>query len=238
MVAVDDDELKVLRHPIPFMAAASALPVLAAWVDADVAEPISDVLPMGRIRNVYRPLTDDGTALVDGYRPIGDAWVHTNATFAFGASLALIQAFSLAALADEHDDLSETNAAFEAAHAEDARQRWTSVTAEDRDRARWWAGAAIDPLDPASSMPLFLRHVVYPAASRDPDIFRKVARRIDAVDPIDALEADSALLDRARHIHHALVAGGQLAPTGRPDRGELHAIIEANHESRGLAPTR
>lgn len=227
MVATDDDELKGLRHPVAFMAAASTLPGLAAWVDPDLVEPVSDVLPMGRIRNVYRAITGDGAALIDGYRPIGDAWLHTNATFAFGASLALMHAFSLAALSDEHHDLSEANAAFEAAHAEDARQRWASVTAEDRDRARWWSGEPINPLDPASSMPLFLRHVVYPAATQDDDLFRKVARRIDALDPMDALEADSALLDRARQIHHTLVAGGQLPPSGRPDRGELCAVIAA-----------
>lgn len=227
MVAAGDDELKVLRHRAPFMAAASALPGMAAWIDADVSEPVSDVLAMGRLRNVYRPTGEDGASTLDGYRPIGDAWIHTNPTFAFGASLALAHAFTLAACIDEHHELRESQAAFEAVHAADAGQRWTSVTAEDRDRIRWWSGEAIDPLDPASSMPLFLRHVVYPAASHDPDIFRKVARRIDALDPVGALEADTALIDRARRIHHALVAAGRLPPAGRPDRNELCDVLAA-----------
>jgi len=117
--------------------------------------------------------------------------------------------------------------AFEAAHAADAQQRWISVTAEDRDRARWWSAETIDTLDPASSMPLFLRFVVYPAATRDPAICRQVARRIDALDPVDALEGDTILLERARRIHHMLVASGQLPPSGLPERAELFAAIAA-----------
>ncbi|HEY5988338.1 MAG TPA: hypothetical protein VIV12_18470, partial [Streptosporangiaceae bacterium] len=180
----------------------------------------------------FRPVADDGHVLVTGYRPIGDAWVHTNPTFAFGASLALIHGLSLAALLGEHRDWVTANEAFEAAHAPDAQQRWAAVTAEDRDRARWWLGEKIDPLNPASSMPLFLRLVVYPAATRDPEILRRVARRIDALDPVDALQRDTALLDRARRIHHTLTAKGQLPPAGRPERGELLAIIDAAQHRR------
>jgi NAD(P)-binding Rossmann-like domain len=228
MVGAGDGELKkVLRHPVPYMAAAKALPGMAAWVDPDIAEPVSDVLPMGRIRNVFRPIASDGRPDINGYRPIGDAWIHTNATFAFGASLALSHGFSLAALLDGHGDVMTASEAFEAAHAADALQRWASVTAEDRDRARWWSGETIDPLDPASSMPLFLRFVVYPAATQDPAICRRVARRIDALDPIDALEADTVLLERARRIHHTLAASGQLPPPGRPERAELLAAVTA-----------
>ncbi len=156
-----------------------------------------------------------------------DAWIHTNGTFAFGASLALIHGFSLAALLDDYGDTVAASEAFEAAHAADAQQRWISVTAEDRDRARWWSGETIDTLDPASSMPLFLRFVVYPAATRDPAICRQVARRIDALEPVDALEGDTILLERARRIHHMLVASGQLPPSGLPERAELFAAIAA-----------
>jgi hypothetical protein len=75
------------------------------------------------------------------------------------------------------------------------------VSAEDHDRARWWSGDPIDITDPAVSVPLFLRFVVYPAASRDPDLLRAVARRIDALDPVDRLAAQPELLHRARSLH-------------------------------------
>jgi hypothetical protein len=176
---------------------------------------------------VFRPITGNGHPAVNGYRPIGDAWIHANATFTFGVSLALIHGFSLAELLSEHSDVMTASEAFEAAHTADAQQRWASVTAEDADRARWWSGETIDPLDPASSIPLSLRFVVYPAATRDPAICRRVARRIDALDPIDAFEADSVLLEQARRIHHTLAASGQLPPPGRPERAELLAAVTA-----------
>jgi hypothetical protein len=178
------------------------------------------------------------TAMVDGNRPIGDAWIHTKPTFAFGASLALTHAFSLAELLDEHHDPAVASEAFDAAHAADAGQRWAAVTAEDRDHTRSWTGERIDPLDPASSMPLFPRSVVYAAADHDPDILRRVARCIDALDPLDALEQDDTLLDRARKIHQTLSANGELLSARAPDRDELVGTMKAasrtvtNHHAR------
>lgn len=225
MAAAGDAELKALRRSGPFMAAAAAIPEIEEWTHPDRAEPISGVLAMGALRNVLRPIAAGGRPLVDGYRPIGDAWVHTNPTFAFGVSLALTHGFSLAALVDRDGDPATVGQTFEAAHATDVGQRWAAVTAEDRDRTRWWSGEPIDPLDPASSMPLFLRSVVYPVAGHDPEILRRVARRVDALDPVDALERDAALIDRARRIHHRLTATGQVSRAPGPDRAQLLAKI-------------
>ncbi|HEY5985999.1 MAG TPA: FAD-dependent oxidoreductase, partial [Streptosporangiaceae bacterium] len=44
MVGAGDAELKALRHPVAYMAAAASLPGVAAWIDPGTARPISDVL--------------------------------------------------------------------------------------------------------------------------------------------------------------------------------------------------
>ena len=62
----------------------------------------------------------------------------------------------------------------------------------------------------------------YPAAATDPDFFRAVARRVNVLDPLDALEHDDQLIARADQI---MAAGGLAAQAG-PSRSELLETIE------------
>ena len=70
----------------------------------------------------------------------------------------------------------------------------------------------VDITDPAATVPLFLRFVVYPAAVRDPDLLRAVARRLDALDPVDRLAAHPELLDRARALDAERAADRPVVP--------------------------
>ena len=71
-------------------------------------------------------------------------------------------------------------------------------------------------------MALFLRLTAYPAAAHDADLFRAVARRVNLLDPPDALQADNTLIERARQIaQHA-----SPPPTMGPTRNELLALLE------------
>jgi 2-polyprenyl-6-methoxyphenol hydroxylase-like FAD-dependent oxidoreductase len=133
-----DREFRALRHPEAYMRAARLLPGVAAWTDPDAALPITPVLPFGQVTNTVRDYLMSAGPVAPGLQPVGDALCHTNPSFAFGASMALHQAFTLAdllAVAADHDDLARR---FAAAVGEDLRDRYRAVAEEDRDRARWW----------------------------------------------------------------------------------------------------
>jgi 2-polyprenyl-6-methoxyphenol hydroxylase-like FAD-dependent oxidoreductase len=181
---------------------------MASWLDA--AEPITSVLPMGQLRNTLRETSVDGAPLVTGLVPIGDARCHTNPTFAFGLSISLGHARALAAAVDSAGDETDLVSRFEQAVGADAAQRYEAVAAEDNDRVRLWSGEPINPTDRTDSMPLFLRSVVYRVAAEDPALLRAVCRRINLLDPIDALAADEELLDRAERL------STEVPPAGAP----------------------
>ena len=193
MAPPGDRAFRELRHAEAYMRAARLLPGVAAWIDPDAARPLTPVLPFGQVTNSVRDFLPDGSPVAPGLQPIGDALCHTNPSFAFGASMALHQAFTLSdllAVAGDHHDLARR---FDAAVGADLRDRYRAVAAEDRDRARWWGGEPIDITDPTASMALFLRAVVYRMAPADPRLLRAVVRRIDLLDPPDRLEQDREL---------------------------------------------
>jgi 2-polyprenyl-6-methoxyphenol hydroxylase-like FAD-dependent oxidoreductase len=193
-----------LRRPDAFERVARTLPVVASWLDA--ATPITDVLPMGRLRNRLRQTVVDGAPRATGLIPIGDARCHTNPTFAFGLSLGLRHATALGAAVATATDDTDLVQRFEASVGVDAEARYEAVSAEDRDRVRLWSGERVDPTDRSESMPLFLRTVVYRAAAADPSLLRAVCRRINMLDPIDELPENTELLDHAEAIFRELPA--------------------------------
>src|SRR5215211_7766276 len=172
-----DRDFRALRHPQEHLRAARLLPGVAAWIDADAARPVTPVMPFGQVTNTVRDYLTAAGPVAPGLQPIGDALCHTNPSFAFGASMALHQAFTLAdllAVAADHHDLARR---FDAAVGEDLRDRHRAVAAEDRDRARWWGGEPIDVTDPAASMALFLRAVVGGAGGQHPATNRQQPTR-------------------------------------------------------------
>jgi len=54
--------------------------------------------------------------------------------------------------------------------------------------------------------------VVTRAGLRDPEILRAVCRRINLLDPVDALAADTGLLDRAEQIFSEMPPGDPPPP--------------------------
>jgi hypothetical protein len=70
-------------------------------------------------------------------------------------------------------------------------------------------------------MALFLRLTAYPASVRDPELFRAVARRVNLLDPADALGRNAALVERALE----LVAEGGPPPAAAPPREALLETI-------------
>jgi 2-polyprenyl-6-methoxyphenol hydroxylase-like FAD-dependent oxidoreductase len=223
MIPPWDRELRALKSEAAYMTAARSIPPLVPWIDPDCAEPITPVLPMGSLQNLHRSLVVDGEPVATGIQPIGDALCHTNPTFALGASLSITHGFSLAEAAATADDGHALALAFEETAGVDAAARFDAVSAEDRDRIRLWKGDQIDIRDPGDSMALFLRLTAYPASMGDPDLFRAVARRVNALDPPEALEGDEALVARALELAAARAPAPQLGPS----RDELLGLISA-----------
>jgi 2-polyprenyl-6-methoxyphenol hydroxylase-like FAD-dependent oxidoreductase len=223
MAPVWEPDWRELRQPDRFERVARKLPVMADWLDA--ATPITDVLPMGQLRNRLRRTVVDDAPVVTGLVPIGDARCHTNPTFAFGLSLGLHHATALGATIAAAADDTDLMLRFEASVGADAEARYEAVSAEDRDRVRLWSGEPINPTDRSESMPLFLRTVVYRAAAADPTLLRAVCRRINMLDPIDALPEDTRLLDRAEELYRGLPS---VPPTSRGVVvGALHDSVSA-----------
>jgi len=221
MIPPWDRELRALKSEDAYLAAALSIPALAPWVHPDQAEPITPVLPMGSLQNLHRTLVTDGEPVAVGVQPIGDALCHTNPTFAYGASLSINHGFTLARIATETEDAAAIAIAFDDAVGSDAAARFKAVSAEDRDRLRLWEGEPLDVRKPGDSMALFLRMTAYPAAANDPELFRAVARRVNLLDPPDALEHEDQLIARAEEIARA---GGVSSPAG-PSRDELLEAI-------------
>ena len=223
MIPPWERDLRVLRFEKAYMAAALAMPALVPWVHPDQSEAMTEVIPMGSLQNVHRSLMVDGEPVAVGIQPIGDALCHTNPTFAYGASLSIHHGFTLARVAGQSDDLPGVARAFDAAVGADAAARFDVVSAEDRDRLRHWKGEPIDVREPSDSMPLFLRLTAFPAAAKDPDLLRAVARQVNLLGPPDALQRDEALIERAR----AIAADEGSPPPVGPARTELLETISA-----------
>ena len=90
-----DRELRGLRREEAHMAACSAIPMLQSLVDPEIADPITPVLPMGSLQNTLRNYVPNGQPVALGIIPVGDAYVHTDATFALGLSMSLIHTVAL-----------------------------------------------------------------------------------------------------------------------------------------------
>jgi hypothetical protein len=195
MIPTWDKELRALRDPDAFQRLAVQLPQVGTWLES--TDPVPPVLPMGTLRNTLRRIVDDDAPVVTGLVPIGDALCHTNPTFAFGASLSLSHAVHLADIAERAADHRELVCTFDDAVGADAAERFGAVSAEDADRLRLWSGQPIDVTRRDETMPMFLRFVAYRVAMNDPELLRAVVRHIDALDPVDALADNDALLDRA-----------------------------------------
>lgn len=223
MIPTWDRELRALRFEQAYMAAALAMPALVPWVHPDQSEPITHVLPMGSLQNLHRSLVVDGAPVASGVQPIGDALCHTNPSFAYGASLSLKHGFTLADIADRHDDPKGRALAFDHAVGADAADRFDAVAAEDRDRLRLWRGEPLDVGNPDDSLALFLRMTVYTAAAHDADIFRAVAGRVNLLEPASALGKNQTLVERARRL---TTERGAPSPGG-PPRDELLKLVSA-----------
>ena len=219
-------ELKLLRHSAAFDAATELMPALWSWVNPDMSEPITDVLPMGSLQNTLRTPVDGRPSAI-GLISVGDALCHTDPVFSLGLSFCLIDARELRTTLEEHgDDLEATALAFDAAVRPDLMERYVFATALDDLRVRRWSGEAFDiARRDGGAYPLFIMAAGMAAALVDPEVFRRVIRRNYFLDSLRGVDEDVALQERIETIFAEVLATPR--PRPGPERDELLEAMRA-----------
>jgi len=233
-VATHDDELRSrLIDAGGFELAAATLPTTRPWVQADRAEPITDVHVMGGLLNRRVDfLDDDGRPLVLGFHAAGDAHTCTNPLYGRGCSLAMVQAALVAdALAEHPDDPAARAVAYEQASDREVRPWYRASVNQDRlNRAEADGAATIDgsadpgETDPAAIEKAFMRDLMkdglMPAVRTDATVFRAFVRSFNLLDPPDALITDPEVVGRVMTAYQERDQRPPEPPLG-PPRDEL-----------------
>ena len=220
-----DQELKSLRHAAAFEAAVATMPALNGWTNADMAEPITDVLPMGSLHNTIRSF-DDGRRTVPGLIGVGDALVHTDPSLSLGLSFALLHAKYVASSVRDHaNDLEAIGDAFEAMARPEMEERYAYVAAIDDTRTRLWAGETIDHRHADGGAYAFFTYAAAGVASlADGDLARALFRRHGFLDPLAVLDNDPSSSHSSRTSGSSLVTAPRATRVG-PPRDELLEVI-------------
>ncbi len=220
-----DTELKALLKEVDaYERAVTAIPMMAAWVNPDLVDPITPVLPMAGLRNTLRTFVVDGRPVARGAVPVADAYCHTNPSLALGLSYSLIHAFALAdALRVGSGDI---EVAFFDATYPTVEERFRLAVAADRDRLRMWSGDKINFLRrDGGSLPLFNAIVPMIAAMADGEIGRRALGKWGFLTPAADVDDDAALLERAEQVVAEMLAKN---PPQKPiARDELIARMRA-----------
>ncbi|MEO7664176.1 MAG: hypothetical protein ABIV26_03555 [Candidatus Limnocylindrales bacterium] len=202
------------------------MPALWSWVDPDMAEPISEVLPMGSLQNTLRnPI--EGRLPAIGLVSAGDALCHTDPVFALGLSLGLVASGELArAVCDHGSDLESVALAFDAAMRPEMAERFALATETDGLRLRLWAGETFDIAHrDGGAYPLFLAAAGGAAALADGEVLRAIVRRNYFLDPLSVIDADVVLQERIERIFGDLMAIRR--PRPGPTRDDLLEAMRA-----------
>jgi 2-polyprenyl-6-methoxyphenol hydroxylase-like FAD-dependent oxidoreductase len=210
-----DAALKGLRHPAAFEAACRAIPGLAEWTDPDRAEPVTDVLPGGPLRNAYRGQEGiDGRTAMPGLVSVGDAVATTTPSFGRGVATTFLQVRQLLALLDGAADPSMVGEAFDA-WCRDNMLPWVRDHVHmDGDLVRRWQGGHIDLSQRLPSDLILAAAAVDPRINAAASIYMSMRELPGCLDPVEPL---------ARSVYET---GWRRPYSPGPDRGELVDIIE------------
>jgi len=220
-----DPAFRGLAREAGYTEAISRFTSLAPFVEAEVSEPITSVVPFGSLQNVYHPPLLDGRPPVFGLHFIGDAYCHTNPLFAWGLCLGLDYGFRLGRIIDDHpDDVEAQGLALASETQVEAEQCYQAVADEDHDRTLTWEGSP--PSGPWLGMTFarFVRQCAQPAAMVDTTVARSVLRRSELLDLPNDLMQQAGIVDRIKGLQPDL----QRPPAGSfPTRAELLELLAA-----------
>jgi len=239
----DADLRRRLQDPDAFLRAAAAIPTTRPYVEADRAEPFTEVHLMAGLLNRRRWFTtDDGAPRVLGLHAVGDAHTCTNPLYGRGCSLAIVQAQLLAdALADHDLDHEARALAFESSSEREVTPWYRAAVAQDRlDRSA--ADLPAGPADLADDVgtdedvdgPVsreqaelarsILRDGLFPALRSDSVVLRAFLRMLNLLSPPDALVRDGDVVTRVMQVYARRGERPPEAPAG-PERDELLQVL-------------
>jgi 2-polyprenyl-6-methoxyphenol hydroxylase-like FAD-dependent oxidoreductase len=226
-VPTNDRELMAMRDEDAWEAVIRTLKPLEPWTTEGLADPITGVESMARLRNRIRRFVVDGEPVATGLAVIGDAAVATNPWYGKGCSQAGIAADALSnALATHGRDRVAVAHAIDAAVRADLEPHYALAVRQDSDRMKLH-GAILDATEPdamASATRDFIFNGLIPATRSDADVFRAFFRAFNMLDAPDALMANPKVVAASMA---ALAKKDQRPPLPKlgPDRPELLAVM-------------
>ena len=228
-VPTNDRELMAMRDEHAWEAAIRTLKPLDPWTADGLAEPITGVESMARLRNRIRRFVVDGEPVATGVVVIGDAAVATNPWYGKGCSQAGIAADALSEALVEHGrDRVALALALDAAVRTELEPHYALAVRQDTDRMKMHA-AMHDGAEPdavASATRDFIFNGLIPATRVDADVFRAFFRAFNMLDAPDALMANQKVVQGAMTAH-AQKDQRPPAPKLGPDRDEFLAVMAA-----------
>lgn len=218
IVPVDDPAFRELRDVASWTAAARAVPGWREWIDPARAEPITArVAIMGQEHNTYRRFVDQGRPAALGVHVIGDARCQTDSLFAWGCANAMFTAAALVDVIAEHAGDPEAQAlALESRVERELCGRFEYAQSWDH---AWHQARHGDEPEPTRRSRT-IDDIIIPALDHDTTVLRGFLRWDLQLDPVDQLEHDTSIIDRARSIEIP-----SKAPESFPSRDELLAVM-------------
>lgn len=232
-----DDELRDLRHNWAWEAAVRSIDSMAPWIDPSQARPVRDVEVMHDQQNIRRHFVVDGEPLVTGLLPVGDALCATNPFYGWGASLALTYAFAAVDAIISSDDLRTVACRYDATVSREVDACYTESAAMDRIRIYQWQGVEVPPEDAeVAEQQELLSLGVIAGMGKDNVLLRAFLRRMNLIEPPDALYDDPEVMARACAVRDRIK--GRPPRRFGPTRDEMLAILAAARPARAAAPAR
>jgi 2-polyprenyl-6-methoxyphenol hydroxylase-like FAD-dependent oxidoreductase len=224
-----DRDLMALRDEAAWEAAIRTLTPLAPWTEDGLADPISGVEAMARLRNRIRRFVVDGEPVATGLVVIGDAAMATNPWYGKGCSLAGIAAEALSgALARHGRDRGAIAQSMDEAMRTEIEPHYQLACRQDADRIKlhtaMYEGSDPDPA--AAATRDFILNGLIPATRIDPDVFRAFFRSFNMLDDPNALFADPNVLTAAGAAHATKNERPEQPDLG-PPRDELLRVMSA-----------
>ncbi|MFI6146091.1 FAD-dependent oxidoreductase [Streptomyces sp. NPDC051109] len=230
-----DRAMAALRTPAAFTAACRLSPYLADWVDEGVASPLGPVRAIAMPPNILRGAGPGRQRPVAGLVRAGDAACVTDPMFGRGLSLALMHAFRLADLIDEHPSVDEWLGLAATELADRVLRPWYEQGVHDSwSRAERWRAAAgappvPDPGRPAPPVPGPVREAASAAAATDRAVWRGTTRIGTGLAAPAEIFSDPEFLARVRAAApHPRVPSGPRPPT----YAELRQTVTAHAPGR------
>jgi 2-polyprenyl-6-methoxyphenol hydroxylase-like FAD-dependent oxidoreductase len=224
-VPSDDRDLRALKDEAVWNHAVAQYPAVAQWTSDEVAEGITPVHVASGHENVLRRFLDDGVPAYTGLLPAGDALCMTDASLAWGVSLGVTSGFAVARAISEHaGDPGDAALAYAAEVMPELAECFRVASTRSRVVLSRWRGEFTGPKGQAEEREV-LFNTIAPLAFTDPVILRGFLRRVNLLDPPNALFEDPEFMRRARDMEAASRDVGR--PELGPQRDELVRLISS-----------